>query len=80
MQGYIRNRKVIIANTKHNARQHFVTAQQTDLDNGLDNGTIHEVNRMLAREFIESRLDAPATEANIEKLASLIAELEQTPI
>lgn len=37
---------------------------------------VHEINRMLAHEFIESRLDIPASEENVEKFANLISELE----
>lgn len=37
---------------------------------------IRRVNQLLARELIESRLDAPATEDNINKIANAIAEIE----
>jgi hypothetical protein len=44
----------------------------------LDSMQIHEINVMLAYEFIESRLDAAPTEANVLKLAYLIEEMERS--
>lgn len=38
---------------------------------------VAEVNRMLAKEFIESHLDAEASEANIEVMVDCIDRLER---
>lgn len=42
----------------------------------MSENQVKEINRSLAREFIESRLDAHTSEANIQKLVNCIQEIE----
>lgn len=76
MHTSIRNRKVIVANQQPSVLKHYV--KNNNINEAEESGsmTVHEINKMLAHEFIETRLDAPTSEENIEKFAMFIAELE----
>lgn len=43
----------------------------------LNPNVIYQINLHLAKEFINERLDAEATDENIEKLATCITEIEK---
>lgn len=76
MHTSIRNRKVIVANQQPSVLKHYVKKNNKPETEELSAMTVHEVNRMMAHEFIETRLDAPLSEENIERFANFIAELE----
>ena len=76
MHTSIRNRKVVVANQPPSVLKHYVNKNNKTQTEELSIMTVHEINRMLAHEFIETRLDAPASEENVEKFANFIAELE----
>lgn len=79
MLSNFRNRKIIVANQQPKQGAYAVrdtNSGHASPPENLNKSQVQEVNLMLAYEFIETRLDAPTTELNVQKLAWLIAEIE----